>query len=284
MSIAAAALVSKRRRDTLPGFGPTMGITIFVISALIVIPLAGLVIKAASVPPAQIVALLSSPRVRAAFRLSFGLASLAAIVDGFVGLLIAWVLVRYEFPGRRILDALVDLPFALPTAVAGITLTALYANNGWIGAPLAKLGIAVAFTPLGIFVALLFIGLPYAIRTVQPVLGDLEHEVEEAALTLGARSAQIFHRIILPVLLPAMLTGIALAFARGVGEYGSVIFIAGNMPGISEIVPLLIVIKLEQFDYAGAALLATMMLIASLTILLLLNVLAAWRRRGAARG
>jgi sulfate/thiosulfate transport system permease protein len=280
MSIAIAAQSARpRRRGPLPGFAPTMGLTLFVVSLLVVIPLAGLFAKAGTLSLAQAMALLSMPRVAAAFRLSFGLALLAAAINGVVGIVIAWVLVRYEFPGRRILDALVDLPFALPTAVAGIALTGLYADNGWIGAPLAKLGINVAFTPLGIFVALLFVGLPYTIRVVQPVLADLEHEVEEAALTLGARATQLFARVVLPQLLPAMVTGVALAFARGVGEYGSVIFIAGNMPNISEIVPLLIVIRLEQFDYAGASLLAVLMLLASLSILLLLNLIAAWRGR-----
>jgi sulfate transport system permease protein len=279
MSFAIAGQPMHLRRNPLPGFAPTLGLTIFVISTLIVIPLAGLFAKAAAMSLAQALALLETPRVAAAFRLSFGLSFLAAVANGLTGMLIAWVLVRYDFPGRRILDALVDLPFALPTAVAGISLTALYADNGWIGAPLARIGIEVAFTPLGIFMALLFVGLPYTIRTVQPVLADLEYEVEEAALTLGARAGHIFRRIVLPQLLPAMLAGVAMAFARGVGEYGSVIFIAGNMPNFSEIVPLLIVIRLQQFDYAGAALLAVIMLTASLAILLLLNALAAWRGR-----
>ncbi len=278
MSLTLAA-GGRRRRNALPGFGLTLGITIFVLSVLIVIPLGGLVARAASLSPSQILSILSSPRVFSAFRLSFGLAFIAAVIDGFVGILVAWVLVRYHFPGKRILDSLVDLPFALPTAVAGITLTALYADDGWFGAPLAKLGLSVAFTPWGIFVALLFVGLPYAIRSCQPVLADLEREAEEAAVTLGAQPAQIFWRVILPQLFPALLTGIALAFARAAGEYGSVIFIAGNMPGISEIVPLLIVIRLEQFDYAGAALLATTMLVMSLGILLLLNLLSIWRSR-----
>jgi sulfate transport system permease protein len=279
MSIAAAGEF-RAKRHALPGFGLTIGITIFVVSVLIVVPIAGLFFKAAALSPAQALALLVSPRVVAAFRLSFGLALLAAIVDGIVGLLIAWVLVRYKFPGRRFFDAVIDLPFALPTAVAGIALTALYADDGWIGAPLAAMGIKVAFTPLGIFVALLFVGLPYAVRTVQPVLADLEHEAEEAALTLGAHSRQIFARVIVPQLLPAILTGVGLAFARAVAEYGSVIFIAGNMPGISEILPLLIVIRLEQFDYAGAALIAATMLVVSLVILTSLNLFAArWVRR-----
>ena len=280
MSIAIAA--APRRRNALPGFGPTIGLTVFVVCVLILIPVAGLFVKATDLSVAQGLTLLSSPRVLAAFRLSFGLALLAAAVDGIAGLLIAWVLVRYDFPLRRYFDAIIDLPFALPTAVAGIALTALYADNGWFGAPLARIGINVAFTPLGIFVALLFIGLPYAVRTVQPVLADLERDVEEAALTLGAHPRQIFSRVIFPQLLPAILTGIGLAFARGVGEYGSVIFIAGNMPGISEILPLLIVIRLQQYDYAGAALIAATMLVGSLVILLALNLFAGrWVRRHA---
>lgn len=272
MSIIAVA--PHARANALPGFGPTFGCTIFVVSVLIVIPLAGLFAKAASLAPAQMLALLMTPRTLAAFRLSFGLAFAAALVNSVAGLLVAWVLVRYDFPLRRYVDALIDLPFALPTAVAGIALTTLYANDGWIGAALARLGIEVAFTPLGIFVALLFVGLPYTIRTVQPVLADVAQDAQEAALTLGAKPVQIFWRVILPQLLPAILTGVALAFARGVGEYGSVIFIAGNMPGISEIVPLLIVIRLEQFDYGGAALLGATMLLGSLAILALLNLAA----------
>jgi len=266
------AIQPGRRKQALPGFGPSIGVTILVVTVLVVVPLGGLFVKAANLSGAQMLALLSSPR--AAFRLSFGMAFAAALLDGAAGLLIAWVLERYDFPGRRFFNAAVDLPFALPTAVAGIALTALYADDGWIGAPLARLGVDVAFTPLGIFVALVFVGLPYTIRTVQPVLDDVARDAEEAAVTLGARPVQIFTRVILPQLLPAVLTGAAMAFARGVGEYGSVIFIAGNMPGISEIVPLLIVIRLEQFDYAGAAFLGAAMLMGSLAVLLCLNFIA----------
>ncbi|MGH7033143.1 MAG: sulfate ABC transporter permease subunit CysT [Stellaceae bacterium] len=270
----ALALRPARRSQALPGFGPSLGLTVFVVTVLVAIPLGGLFAKAASLSGAHMIALLSSPRALAAFRLSFGLALAAAIFNGVAGLLIAWVLERYDFPGRRFFNAAVDLPFALPTAVAGIALTALYADDGLIGAPLAQLGIAVSFTPLGIFLALVFVGLPYTIRIIQPVLDDVARDAEEAALTLGAGSAQIFARVILPQLLPAVLTGAAMAFARGVGEYGSVIFIAGNMPGVSEIVPLLIVIRLEQFDYPGAALLGAAMLVGSLAVLLCLNLVA----------
>jgi sulfate transport system permease protein len=230
----------------LPGFAPTLGLTLFVLSVLVVIPLGGLFVKASGLSLAQDVALLATPRVAAAFRLSFGLAFAAALLNGFAGIFIAWVLERYRFPGRRALDALVDLPFALPTAVAGITFAALYAHNGWIGALLQPFGVQVSYTRVGIFLALVFVGLPYVIRSVQPVLADLEREAEEAALTLGAGSAQILARVIAPPLIPALLTGMALAFARGVGEYGSVIFIAGNMPGLTEILPLVIVIRLER--------------------------------------
>jgi sulfate transport system permease protein len=263
----------------LPGFGVTMGITLFFLSAVVLLPLAALFAKASLLAPSQALALLTSPRTLAAFRVSFGIALIAALVDGVVGVLAAWVLVRYRFPGRRLLDALVDLPFALPTAVAGIALTSLYADTGWIGALLAPLGIEIAFTPLGILVALSFVGLPFVIRTTQPVLADLEREAEEAALTLGASGWQIFTRVLVRPLLPAILTGTTLAFARGVGEYGSVIFIAGNMPGRSEIVPLLIVTRLEQFDYAGAAVLGVAMLIASFCLLLAINLLQRWSQR-----
>jgi sulfate transport system permease protein len=283
MSMSLAAVPTARRRSThytaLPGFGPTLGVTLLVLTVLVVVPLGGMVLKAAGLGLGQAWHLLTVPRIAAAFRLSFGLALAAAAVNGVAGLLIAWVLVRYSFPGRRFLDALVDLPFALPTAVAGITLAALYANNGWIGGLLQPYGIAVSYTRLGIFVALLFVGLPYVIRTVQPVLADLERETEEVALTLGAGFFPIWTRVIAPPLIPALLTGMALAFARGVGEYGSVIFIAGNVPGISEILPLVIVVRLEEYDYAGAALLASVMLAASFAILLLINLISMWSRR-----
>ena len=263
----------------LPGFGVTMGITLFFLSAIVLLPLAALFAKASLLPPSQAVALLGSPRTLAAFRVSFGIAFVAALIDAVVGVLAAWVLVRYQFPGRRLFDALVDLPFALPTAVAGISLATLYADTGWIGALLAALGIEIAFTPLGILVALSFVGLPFVIRTTQPVLADLEREAEEAALTLGATGRQIFARVLAPPLLPAILTGTTLAFARGIGEYGSVIFIAGNMPGRSEILPLLIITRLEQYDYAGAAALGVAMLIAAFCLLFAINLLQRWSRR-----
>jgi sulfate transport system permease protein len=214
-----------------------------------------------------------------AFRVSFGIALFAALINAVFGFLVAWVLVRYEFPGRRFIDALIDLPFALPTAVAGISLTSLYATNGWLGEALAHAGIKVAFTPLGILVALIFVGLPFVVRTVEPVLQDFDREVEEAAALLGASRRKILFRVVFPPLLPAVMTGFTLAFARAIGEYGSVIFIAGNMPGYSEILPLLIIIKLEQFDYTGAAVIASLMLIASFVLLLAINLLQAWTRR-----
>lgn len=265
----------------MPGFRLTLGITLAVVVIVVVLPLLGLLVKAGTTPWANAVAILTNPRTLAAFRVSFGIAALAALANVPLGLLLAWVLTRFRFPGRHVIDALVDLPMALPTAVAGIALTTLYVEQGWIGSVLARLGIVVAFTPSGIFVALAFVGLPFLVRSLQPVLADLPREAEEAALTLGASPFQIFHRVILPPLLPACLTGMALAFARGVGEYGSVIFIAGNRPAISEIVPLLIVSKLEQFDYPGAALLGTVMLV--LSLLLLLAIAALQRRTAAGR-
>lgn len=268
----------RARFRVLPGFGPSLGLTLFVVSALIVVPLGGLFVKASGLSLSEATALLTSFRVAAAFRVSFGLAFAAALLNGVLGFATAWVLERYEFPGRRVLDALVDLPFALPTAVAGITLAALYANNGWIGALLRPLGIAVSYTRAGIFLALVFVGLPYVIRTLQPVLADVAHEAEEAALTLGARAGQVFFRVILPPLIPALLSGVALAFARAVGEYGSVIFIAGNMPGKTEILPLVIVNELEQFNYAGAALLASAMLVTAFAVLLFIALLGQWSR------
>jgi sulfate transport system permease protein len=243
------------------------------VAVIVAVPLLGLVAKAATTPWGSAVAILSNPRTIAAFRVSFGIAALAAIVNVPLGLLLAWTLTRITFPGRQAVDALIDLPLALPTAVAGIALTTLYVDQGWLGAVLAPLGIVVAFTPTGIFVALLFVGLPYLVRSLQPVMAQLAREAEEAALTLGASPWQIFRRVILPPLWPAAITGMGMAFARGVGEYGSVIFIAGNRPAISEIVPLLIVAKLEQFDYPGAALLGTVMLVLSLLMLLALGAL-----------
>ncbi|HEY1258150.1 MAG TPA: sulfate ABC transporter permease subunit CysT [Stellaceae bacterium] len=267
----AAAHRATTPRDTLPGFGPAMGLTLTYLGLIVVLPLIGLAVKAAGLAPTQWLAILSRPRTLAAFRVSFGLSIAAAAVNAVLGLLLGWVLVRYRFPGRRVVDALIDLPFALPTAVAGITLATLYSNTGWLGRMLQPVGVTVSFTRLGIFVALVFIGLPFVVRAVQPLIVDLDRQAEEAARTLGAGSATIFCRIVLPALLPGILTGAALAFARAVGEYGSVIFIAGNMPGVSEIVPLLIVTKLEQYDYAGAAAIAAVMLAVSFAVLVAIN-------------
>ena len=262
----------------IPGFGLTFGFTVFYLSAVVLIPLAALVLRPWELGPEGFINAITDPRVVAALELSFGAAAIASLINAVFGLLVAWVLVRYDFPGKRLIDALVDLPFALPTAVAGIALTTLYSPTGWIGSLLAPLGIQVAFNPLGVVVALTFIGLPFVVRQVQPVLDDLDREYEEAAATLGATRFQAFRRVVFPTILPAWLTGIALAFARAVGEYGSVIFIAGNMPFKSEIAPLLIVIKLEQFDYAGAAAVGVAMLAISFVILLFINLLQSWAR------
>ena len=277
--MAGAAHVSWRQPSVIPGFGLSFGITLLYLGLIVIIPLGALVLQAGGVGWEKFWAELSSPRTLAAFRVSFGIALAAAAINAVFGLLVAWVLVRYRFPGRRFTDSLIDLPFALPTAVAGIALTSLYSGNGWIGAWLAPLGVKVAFTPLGILVALVFVGLPFVVRTVEPVLQELDRELEEAAALLGAARRHIVRRVILPPVFPALLTGATLAFARAVGEYGSVIFIAGNMPGVSEILPLLIVIKLEQFDYAGATVLATIMLVASFVLLFAINLLQAWTRR-----
>ncbi len=266
-----------KQPSVLPGFGLTLGFTLTWLGLIVLIPLAALVLKAAGAG-AGIWPILASPRVLAAFRVSFTTALAAAAVNAAFGLIVAWVMVRYRFAGQRIADSLIDLPFALPTAVAGIALSAIYAGNGWLGPLLEPLGLKVAFTPLGIVVALIFVGLPFVVRTVEPVLQDLDPEVEEAAATLGARRWQAFRRVILPAILPALLTGFALAFARGLGEYGSVIFIAGNMPMVSEIVPLLIVIKLEQYDYVGATVVGTAMLVAAFLLLLAINLLQRWAR------
>lgn len=260
----------------LPGFSTTLGLTIGYLSLVVLIPLAALVLKAAGMTTGQWLSTLTDPRVLASFRLSFGGAAIAALVNGVFGLLVAWVLVRYPFPGRKLVDAFIDLPFALPTAVAGIALTALYAPNGWIG---QFLPFKVAFTPLGAVIAMIFIGVPFVVRTVEPVLQDVDRELEEAAACLGASRAQTFAKVILPAIAPALLTGISLAFARAVGEYGSVIFIAGNLPGVSEIAPLLIVTKLEQYDYIGATAIASLMLAASFVLLLAINSLQKWNRQ-----
>ncbi|WP_199763002.1 sulfate ABC transporter permease subunit CysT [Bradyrhizobium guangdongense] len=264
------------RRRTLPGFGLTMGLTLTWLSVIILIPLAGLFLKSLELSPEQFWNILSSRRTLNALRVSFGLAFAAACVNLVMGSIIVWALVRYRFPGRRLFDAIVDVPFALPTAVAGVALTALFAEKGWLGAPLAALGIKVAFTPLGIFVAMIFIGIPFVVRTVQPVLQDLDPGIEEAAGSLGASRWQTIIRVILPSLVPALLTGLALAFARAVGEYGSVIFIAGNLPNVSEIAPLLIVIRLSEFRYADATAIAVVMLVVSFVIIFAVNRLQRW--------
>ncbi|MEO8628297.1 MAG: sulfate ABC transporter permease subunit CysT [Betaproteobacteria bacterium] len=272
-----------RRPNVLPGFGLAFGYTVLYLSLIVLIPLSAAFFKTFTLTWDAFWATVTAPRVLASLHLSFGASLFAALVNAVFGFLVAWVLVRYRFAGRRIVDALVDLPFALPTAVAGIALTAVYAPNGWLGSTLLPLGIKVAFTPLGVVVALIFIGLPFVVRTVQPVLEDLEVELEEAAATLGADRWQTFNRIILPAVWPALLAGFAMAFARAVGEYGSVIFIAGNMPMVSEITPLLIITKLEQYDYAGATAIAVVMLITSFALLLLINALQWWGSRRAGR-
>ena len=273
-----------RRHSVLPGFNLALGFTLLYLSLIVLIPLSAAFVKTAALSWPAFWATVTTPRVVASYRLTFGASFAAALLNAIFGLLVAWVLVRYRFPGKKVIDALVDLPFALPTAVAGIALTALYAGNGWIGRWLEPFGIKVAFTPLGVFVALTFIGLPFVVRTVQPVLEDVEAELEEAAATLGASRLQTFTRVIFPTILPALVTGFALAFARAVGEYGSVIFIAGTMPMISEITPLLIITKLEQYDYAGATALAVVMLVISFVLLLVINGLQLWsRRRGELR-
>ena len=268
-----------KRHSVLPGFDIALGFTLLYLGFIVLIPLSAAFLKTFTMTWPAFWDAVTSPRVVASYRLTFGASLAAALLNSFFGLIVAWVLVRYEFPFKRIVDALVDLPFALPTAVAGIALTSLYATNGWIGQYLALIGIKVAYTPLGVFVALTFIGLPFVVRTVQPVLEDLQKELEEAAATLGATRAQTFSRVILPILTPALLTGFALAFARALGEYGSVIFIAGNMPMISEITPLLIITKLEQYDYAGATAIAVVMLVAAFALLLAINLLQAWTRK-----
>jgi sulfate transport system permease protein len=266
-------------RRVLPGFGLSLGFTLAYLSVIVLIPLSAVFFKASSLGREGFWAAATSPRVLASYRLSFGASLLAAAVNVVFGLMLAWSLVRYSFPGRRIVDALIDLPFALPTAVAGIALTALYAKNGWLGEYLQLVGINVAFTPLGVLVALVFEGVPFVVRAVQPVLEDLDIEFEEAAASLGATRVRTFLRVVLPMLAPALLTGFALAFARAVGEYGSVIFIAGNIPMVSEITPLIIITKLEQYDYAGATAVAAVMLIISFILLLIINGLQAWTAR-----
>ncbi|MDH4375653.1 MAG: sulfate ABC transporter permease subunit CysT [Ramlibacter sp.] len=270
---------SRTFRKVLPGFNLTLGYTLVYLGLIVLIPFAALTLKSLTLTADQFWAAISSPRVLAAYRLTFGASLIAALVNAVAGLLIAWVLVRYKFPGKRLFDALVDLPFALPTAVAGISLTALLAGNGWVGQYLEPLGIQLAFNRNGVVIALIFIGLPFVVRTVQPVLEDTERELEEAAMSLGATRWQTFSRVIFPAIAPALLTGFAMAFARAIGEYGSVIFIAGNMPMVSEIVPLIIIGKLEQYDIAGATAVAVVMLVASFVMLLVINALQAWQRK-----
>ena len=272
------------RRSALPGFGLTMGYTLVYLSLIVLIPLATLLLKSAELSLDQLWALATSKRALASYRVTFGASFVAALVNAFFGTLVAWALVRYQFPGRRAVDAIVDIPFALPTAVSGLVLTALLAPSGWIGKLLAPLGIQAVFSPLGITLALTFLGLPFVVRTVQPILEDLDTELEEAATSLGAQRGQAFRHVILPIVFPALLTGFALAFARAVGEYGSVIFIAGNIPQVSEIAPLLITIKLEEFDYAGATAIAAAMLLLSFALLLVINSLQSRLARGERRG
>lgn len=276
-------MASASRKRVLPGFGLSLGFTLVYLSLIVLIPLSAVFIKTAAMSWGEFWSAVAAPRVVASYKLTFGASLFAAVINAVFGLLLAWGLTRYTFPGRKIVDALIDLPFALPTAVAGIALTAIYAKNGWIGSLLEPLGIKVAFTPLGVLVALTFIGLPFVVRTVQPVLEDLETEFEEAAASLGANRWQAFQRVVFPALLPALLTGFALAFARAVGEYGSVIFIAGNIPMVSEITPLIIITKLEQFDYRGATAVASVMLVFSFALLLIVNSLQAWTSRRTGR-
>lgn len=279
---ASAATPVRRGRGAqrvLPGFGLTLGYTLFYLSVIVLIPIVALFFKTFELTWEQFWPAVSAPRVVASYKLTFGASLLAAFVNLVFGLLVAWVLVRYQFPGKKIVDALVDLPFALPTAVAGISLTALLAGNGWVGQFMEPLGIQLAFNPNGIVIALIFIGLPFVVRTVQPVLEDSEKELEEAATSLGASRWQIFYKVLLPTITPALLTGFAMAFARALGEYGSVIFIAGNMPMVSEITPLIIIGKLEQYDYAGATAVAVVMLFFAFIMLLVINGLQAWQRR-----
>ena len=290
VTLPKPALKTNSARRILPGFGLSLGYTVFYLCLLVLIPLSTTFFKAATLNPAKFAAIITDPRTVAAFKLSFGTSALAALFNAFAGLLVAWTLVRYPFPGRRIIDGLVDLPFALPTAVAGICLSAVYAENGWIGSRLYHWRFThgawvrgdhfdVSYTPLGIFVALVFIGLPFVVRTVQPVLQDLETDVEEAAASLGAGRGQIFLRVLLPTLFPAVLTGWTLAFARALGEYGSVIFISNNVPLKGEIIPKLIMEKLDQYDYAGANAIAVVMLLASFALLLVINILQGWSRK-----
>jgi sulfate transport system permease protein len=280
-ALVSGPLAKRTPKRVLPGFNITLGFTLFYLSVIVLIPLSALFFKTFTLSWEQFVSAVTSPRVVASYQLTFGASFLAALVNAVFGLLLAWVLVRYEFPGKKLVDALVDLPFALPTAVAGISLTALLASNGWIGSLLEPYGISLAFNRNGVVIALIFIGLPFVVRTVQPVLEDAEKELEEAAACLGASRWQTFRHVIFPTIAPALLTGFAMAFARAIGEYGSVIFIAGNMPMVSEITPLIIIGKLEQYDYAGATAVAVVMLGFSFVMLLVINGLQAWQRKRA---
>lgn len=280
-ALPAGSLPRRTPKRVLPGFNITLGFTLFYLSVIVLIPLSALFFKTFTLTWAQFASAVSSPRVVASYQLTFGASFLAALVNAVFGLLLAWVLVRYQFPGKKLIDALVDLPFALPTAVAGISLTALLASNGWVGSLLEPYGISLAFNRNGVVIALIFIGLPFVVRTVQPVLEDAEKELEEAAACLGASRWQTFRHVIFPTIAPALLTGFAMAFARAIGEYGSVIFIAGNMPMVSEITPLIIIGKLEQYDYAGATAVAVVMLGFSFVMLLVINALQSWQRKRA---
>jgi sulfate transport system permease protein len=279
MTLAIAARAPFKKPSVLPGFGPAFGFTLFYLCLIVLLPLGVLVLRASELGLGGLLAVAMQPRVLAALKTTFGISLCAALIDVVFGGIIAWALTRYRFPGRRFFDAIVDLPFALPTAVAGIALATLYAPNGWLGAPLAAIGIQIAFTRWGILIALIFVGLPFVVRTVEPLIVELEQELEEASATLGASRWQTVWRVLLPTLTPALLTGLALAFARGIGEYGSVIFIAGNIAYVSEIAPLLIVVKLEEYDYAGATGVATIMLAISFLTLLAINSLQGWSRR-----
>lgn len=277
--ISAISAHRLKRPSVVPGFGITLGFSLFYLGLVVLLPLAVLLVSASKIGWSGLIDVATDSRVLASLKISFGISFLSACVASVFGLLVAWVLTRYSFPGHRIIDAVVDLPFALPTAVAGIALAALYAPNGWIGSLLAPFGIKIAYTPIGIFIALVFIGLPFAVRTVEPLIAEIDREQEEASATLGASRARTLRLVLLPPLLPAILTGFALAFARAVGEYGSVIFIAGNLPYVSEIAPLLIVIKLSEFDYTGASVIAALMLVVSFLALLFINFVQAWSRR-----
>jgi sulfate transport system permease protein len=279
MTLAIAPCAPFKKPSVLPGFGPALGFTLFYLCLIVLLPLGVLVFRASELGIGGLLAVAMQPRVLAALKTTFGISLSAALIDVLFGGIIAWALTRYRFPGRRFFDAIVDLPFALPTAVAGIALATLYAPNGWLGVPLAAIGIQIAFTRWGILIALIFVGLPFVVRTVEPLIAELEQELEEASATLGATRWQTIWRVLLPTLTPALLTGLALAFARGIGEYGSVIFIAGNIAYVSEIAPLLIVVKLEEYDYAGATGVATIMLAISFLMLLAINSLQGWSRR-----